>query len=282
MREAASYLSANRERTAARNGANGFNWNDDRWDTLIKGVTKKYRVVRRVLPLFGDSGRYVETVPINTFAAPRPGALASQPGQPLVPVEISIELDLSAAQFDDYQVTLGLVTRAATLLARAEDEVLVRGAQANLTNLGVLAQNLGAQDPALMTNLPPAPIRQPILDSILAGITTLQTNNHHGEYCVIVAPDLYQEAFRPGAAAADAPIHQIRPRLRQEHGFLYTPALPPGHGVIMSLGGHTLDIAVPMDATLEFVEEQRGRATLRVFEQFRLRVISLNARISLA
>jgi hypothetical protein len=87
---------------------------------------------------------------------------------------------------------------------------------------------------------------------------------------VIVAPDLYQEAFAPRQNTLDAPIYEIRPLLK-EGGFLYSQAAPEKTGVIFSLGGHTLDIAVPVDVMVELTDEEKGVALLRVVEQFRLR-----------
>lgn len=113
------------------------------------------------------------------------------------------------------------------------------------------------------------------------GIERLQKSNHHGEYCVIVAPDLYQKAFAPRNNTLDAPIYEIRPLLR-EGGFLYSHAVPKGSGIIFSLGGNTIDMAVPVDITVEPSVEEKGTATLRVVEQFRLRVNDRSSAVALS
>jgi uncharacterized linocin/CFP29 family protein len=123
-------------------------------------------------------------------------------------------------------------------------------------------------------------VDQPILESILEGIKRLRDGNHHGEYCVIVSPALYQEAFKPRTNTLDAPIYEIRPLLK-DNGFLYSPAAREKTGVIFSLGGHTIDITVPVDATVEFTDEQKGIAELRVVEQCRLRVNDPSAAVAL-
>jgi uncharacterized linocin/CFP29 family protein len=113
--------------------------------------------------------------------------------------------------------------------------------------------------------------QESVLHAILRGIEMLQRNGHYGEYCVIVAPNLYRQAFEPRSSTLDAPIHQIRPLLK-EGGFRPSWMAHPGTGVIFSLGGHTLDVAIPVDAKVELTEERAGVACLRVVEQFRLRV----------
>src|SRR5262249_1167681 len=113
-----------------------------------------------------------------------------------------------------------------------------------------------------------------ILESILRGIQQLQQGGHYGEYCAIVAPHLYQPAFRPRSIRpdddieapngrypqrtdlTDAPIYQIRPLLR-EGGFSYSRMAIPGTGVIFSTGGASMYLAVPEDAHVAFVRISR-------------------------
>jgi len=80
--------------------------------------------------------------------------------------------------------------------------------------------------------------------------------------------DLYQEAMKPRQNPFDAPIYEIRPLLI-ENGFRQSQALPPRTGVIFSLNGDGLKIAVPVDTSVEFVEEKKD-AFLQVVEQIRL------------
>ena len=86
---------------------------------------------------------------------------------------------------------------------------------------------------------------------------------------MLVAPDLYAEAFRPRQNTLDAPIYEIRALV---DCFLYSPAAPEKTGVMCSLGGHTLNIAVPVDVMVELTDEEKGVALLRTVEQFALRI----------
>jgi uncharacterized linocin/CFP29 family protein len=266
------------------NGNNSLNWDSDRWQRLnavVHDEAAKIRVGRRLVPLFGNSSGYMDNIighAVNVIAGPRP-VLSIPNGQTLVPVEVSVDFRLTPEQFADEQVATALAIRAAYLVALAEDAVVLHGAQANVGQFSASERNLLQQTGLFQANQPQ--VGQPILQSILAGIAALRQNNHHGPYCVIVAPDLYQEAFTPLQRVIDAPIYEIRPLL-QEDGFQYSPAAPQRTGVVFSLGGHTLDMAVPVDAMAELDDEERGAARLRVVEQFRLRVNDPTAVVPLA
>jgi len=82
---------------------------------------------------------------------------------------------------------------------------------------------------------------------------------------------LYEESMRPrGGRAFSAEIYEIRMLLGENH-FLYCPAAQERSGVIFSLSGDGIKIAVPVDTRVEFVEEKQD-VTLRVVEQIRLLV----------
>jgi uncharacterized linocin/CFP29 family protein len=256
-----------------RNGNNNFNWSPDRWQGINKVAhdeSANIRVLRNALPLWGNSGGYVDSivgheVTLGTLGKP----LSIKAGQKVVPVELSVEFQLSPEQFHDEQVTEALTTRASYFLALAEDKVILEGNRARefLTSLNVIERNLDEQRGLFKENQPQ--VQRPILESILNAMRRLQERNHHGKYCVLVAPDLYEEAFRPRQNTLDAPIYEIRPLV---DCFLYSPAAPEKTGVMWSSGGHTLDIAVPVDVMVEFTDEEKGVALLRTVEQFALRI----------
>ena len=177
-------------------------------------------------------------------------------------------------------VAIKLATIAAYKLALIEDFILLLGirAEPRLREMNVFARNLDRQTGLFADN--PTPISRSILESVLEGIRLLRERNHHGEYCAIVAPDLYQRAFQPRTNAMDAPIYEIRPLLR-EGGFQYSPAAPEGTGVIFSLGGSTVDLAVLVDMMAELTDEENGIVFLRTVEQFRQRINDPTAIVAL-
>jgi uncharacterized linocin/CFP29 family protein len=254
-----------------RNG-NNLNWSQDRWQGINKVVHDEAAKIRLrdVFPLWGNSGGYVDSVVGHEVTLSPGQPLKIKAGQNLVPAELSVEFQLSPEQFHDEQVAEALAICASYKLDLAEQAVLLLGKNSRgfLTSLNVVERNLDEQRGLFKENQPQ--IQTPILESILKGMQTLRERGHHGEYCVIVSPDQFQLAYRPRQNTLDAPIYEILPLLKKG-GFLYSPAAPEKTGVIFSLGGHTFNIAVPVDAMVELTDEEKGVAFLRVVEQFRLR-----------
>ena len=157
-------------------------------------------------------------------------------------------------------------------MATAEDAVILLGAHAKdfIQNLGVKAdgEKLEAQTELLPKGTKALVSDRSILDSIVQGIADLEYNGRIGRYAAVVSLDLYQEAMKPRTNALDAPIYEIRPLLI-EGGFRHSQVLPKRTGVIFSLGGDGLKIAVPVDTSVEFVEEKKD-VYLQVVEQIRL------------
>jgi uncharacterized linocin/CFP29 family protein len=252
------------------------------------------RAARRALPLFGQQGAFVGSVPGYRIGRGSPLTIESGPG--LVPVDLSVEFKLTPEQLNDEGVAVALATRAANIVALAEDEVMLKGAGAEsaLHNLGVCSRNLDSQEGLFERSekrsekqsekhdVASEQVKHPILESILDGIKKLRARNHQGEYAVIVSPDLFEEAFKPRHNTMDAPIYEIRPLLLKDNGFLYSAAAPAKSGVIFSLGGQTIDVNVSVDATAAVAEETRGFAILHVVEQLRLRLNDPTARVNLS
>jgi uncharacterized linocin/CFP29 family protein len=171
-------------------------------------------------------------------------------------------------------------------VAQAEDAVILRGADAKtfLDTLNVqadeeqlsrqprllpeTAQDVNWQQSRQSSN---TPLQNYITESILHGIRKLQKNGRYSKYAAIVGLELYEESMRPrGGRAFSAEIYEIRVLLGENH-FLHCPALEPRQGVIFSLVGDGIKIAVPVDARVELVEEKKD-VTLQVVEQIRLLV----------
>jgi len=65
-------------------------------------------------------------------------------------------------------------------------------------------------------------------------------------------------------------------------GFFGTGTLPDFIGILVSIGGNTMDLAVGIDATTEYVQNDAGGQYLfRVYERFALRMKDKSAVIRL-
>ena len=283
---------------------NGFNWDQGRWNSLnqvVHDASREMRLIRPLLKLYGTQGDYVRTIAghqVNNGLPAQPG----QPRQPLsvdvnqnvVPVKLWCEFRLRQEQFYDEDTATSLAIEAAYRVAQAEDAVILLGADAAgfLTGLNVQmdpGQLEGQQ--SLLLGIPPKVDRPPpgssnspsqnyITESIIQGIRELQRNGRYSRYAAIVGLKLYEDSMRPrGGRAFSAEIYELRVLLG-ENRFLYSPALPDRGGVIFSLSGDGIKIAVPVDARVELVEENRD-VTLQVVEQIRLLVDVPQAAVAL-
>jgi uncharacterized linocin/CFP29 family protein len=190
--------------------------------------------------------------------------------QNLTPVKLSCDIKIQQEQFNDEDALNTLVVEAAYRVAAAEDAVILLGTGAEdfLKGLDVSAECLSQQTAIFSEPLAPLPEGRSILESIIDGITDLQTNGRLGSYAAIVSLDLYKEAMQPRDNAFDAQIYEIRPLLI-EGGFRPSQALQGRRGVIFSKSGDSVKIAVPVDTRVEFVEERKD-VFLQVVEQIRL------------
>jgi len=253
------------------NGANKFTWNQDSVNKLVHDASTDIRVVRPLLKLYGKQGGYTPNIFGHQVVLQEKNGLTIPSNENLTPVILSCDITLQQDQFSDEDALNTLAVEAAYRVAAAEDAVILLGgesAQDFIEDLGVTAEKneLKAQTGLLPKDA--SKVQQPILDSIVQGIAELQEKSRLGRYAAVVSLDLFQQAMKPRQNPFDAPIYEIRPLLI-ENGFRQSQALPINTGVIFSLNGDGLKIAVPVDTSVEFVQEKK-EVFLQVVEQIRL------------
>ncbi len=259
---------------------NTFDWAGREADlnTLVKETSKEIRVSRPMFKPWGQPNGFTGTVQAHKVSPGPP--LIVDPNQALTPVELACEFELFPEQFTDDETIHTLAVEAAYRVAQAEDAVLLLGSAAAefLKNLGVQERNLQSQRGLFQEQT--GQVKQPIHDSIIQGIKGLQNKGRFGKYVAIVSLDLYQQAFKFRTNPFDAQIYEIRPLL-VENGFLWGQAAPEGTGVIMSLNGDGIKLAVPMDVCVD-TDRMEKNVFLRVVEQIRLLVDVPEAVVQLA
>lgn len=268
-------------------GTYDLKWGQELAEKISKQINTEIGRIRAdppLIPVVLTPSRYEDVVQSYRIAAPPPPAVV--PGAPpvlhiksigsrnskLSPIKISSHFVVAQHQLSDEALAARLAVRCARDLSNAEDDIILHGRNARLgVNVEDESDTLIEQDGLF----PAAPVaiaaRTKVIDSILAALQTLQTNNHYGPYCVIVSPDLHREALTPSGASATPPIDPILPQLRPR-GFRWSQMLTtPRTGVAFSLGGGALDMPVLWDAHVE-CRNVEGRAAFVVVEQFRLRI----------
>jgi len=243
----------------------------DQMTALAQSQANKLRVARRALsPVIGQG--YVASVPGHRVTKDK--TLSVKPNQNLQPLQLSRQFFLHKEQANDSNTVNALITFAAADIAQAEDAVVMLGAEADallqklnikMDNPDELKQQVG------LFSKGHAKVKDPILESVLGGINTLQGRGQIGDYYVIVSIDLYKEAYTNRVAPLDAPVYQIQPLLAA-NGFLYSEIVPLKTGVIFSLARNTISLAVPMDTFVDasLPNDSEGRPRFAVAEQIRL------------
>ncbi|MBA3868889.1 MAG: encapsulin [Anaerolineae bacterium] len=257
--------------------SNQFTWNQESVDNLAHDAASEIRVVRPLLKLYGKQGAYTGNILGHQIISSKQdkdisSSLSIPINQSLTPLILSCDFTLQQEQFSDVDALNTLVVEAAYRIAVAEDAVILLGsdAQTFIKRLNVKADENYLANQARLFPKGAKQVGQDrsILDCIVGGIADLEKNGRIGRYAAIVSLDLYQEAMKPRTSAMDAPIYEIRPLLIED-GFRHSQVLPPRTGVIFSLNGDGVKIAVPVDTSVEFVEEKKD-AFLQVVEQIRL------------
>jgi hypothetical protein len=213
--------------------------------------------VRPLIPPEGPGGSaYVKTVPDTTVVADPPG-VRILPAATLAPIRLSVPFIVYPEQFDDLASIAGVAIRAGSDLAAAEDAILLYGANAPVVLAGLVPPiPFSATDDSgtlagqrgLAVDPPPGPIARPVDDSIRAAITALRVNMHRGPFCVVLSPDLHEQANTPIGGTAVTRITPILPQLQKVQ---FSPVLPPRTGVVFSVGGGAIDLVTPWDVHVE-------------------------------
>jgi uncharacterized linocin/CFP29 family protein len=259
------------------NNASSFTWNQDDLNKVVHDAASEIRVVRPLLKLYGQQGTYTTNIWGHQIKDSQQnndkGALLTIPiNQCLTPVILSCDFTLQQEQFSDANALSTLAVEAAYRVSAAEDAVILLGpdSQDFIERLGVKAdrEQFAAQTRLLPTEAKSLIRERLILDSIVEGIAELERNGRIGRYAAVVSLDLYQEAMKPRTNAMDAPIYEIRPLLI-EGGFRHSQVLQHRTGLIFSVNGDAIKIAVPVDTSVEFVEERKD-VFLQTVEQIRL------------
>jgi uncharacterized linocin/CFP29 family protein len=201
-------------------------------------------------------------------------------------VELGVDFGLTrqqtaAEQQNGTGVTLG--TRAANLLAQAEDLVIFVGEDAFKNPLfervrhrsGTGGSGLLGSATEVVTvqsiGQNPRQYGENSFKAVAEAYGRLQRQGHNGPYAAALHSDIYADTFAPVANMPALPADQIRQLASL--GMFGTGALPPNTGIVVSVGGNSIDLVVGMEPTTEVLQQDdQGLYRFRVFERFVLRI----------
>lgn len=205
-----------------------------------------------------------------------------------------------------HSTAVTLATRAANALAQAEDTLIFQGQNALATPLfaaggpiiiqgtpadtGLLNLPVGAAAAGpLVPPVPVLPVPRAAAPGPLYGSNTfqvvsqaysqLQALGHYGPYALVLHTIPYADTYAPIADLA-VTADVIKPLMTA--GFFGTGTLPPNpappaapappyYGVLVSLGGNTVDLVVGLEATTAILQENAQGFQLQVIERIALR-----------
>jgi uncharacterized linocin/CFP29 family protein len=199
-------------------------------------------------------------------------------------VELGIDFGLTRQQTateEQNSTGITLATRAANLLAQAEDLAIFLGEAAFkdplFTRVRRRSGNAGAgllgSATEAITVKPAAGKRygENTFAAVADAYSRLQKLGHNGPYALALRSEIYADTFAPLANTLIMPADRIRPLLAL--GLFGTGTLPPATGVLVSVGGNSMDLVVGMEPITELLQQDaEGFFRFRVFERFALRV----------
>jgi uncharacterized linocin/CFP29 family protein len=221
-----------------------------------------------------------------------------------------------------HSTAVTLATRAANLLAQAEDLVIFQGENAILGNplfSSKIVQNRGVPadtgllDLTQISSTPPAvpsvvsaldkghvfavKPKDPPVDGVIYGENTfnslskgyskLQQDGQYGPYALVLQTIPFADTYAPLQKTLILTADRITPLMTA--GFYGSGTLPSQEnkppryfGLLVSLGGNTMDLVVGLDATTAFMQQDTdGNYRFRVLERFALRLKDVTAVIRL-
>ena len=117
-------------------------------------------------------------------------------------------------------------------------------------------------------------------EAVSSAYALLQSNGHYGPYALVLETIPYADTFAPLPATLTLTADRIKPLVTE--GFFGTGTLPPNpppapvapyYGVLVSLGGNTMDLVMGVEPVTAFLQEATtGNYMFRVLQRFALRV----------
>jgi uncharacterized linocin/CFP29 family protein len=256
-------------------GREALNWSGEVWsaiDLAVHEESVRAGVAAKLVPLRGPLPQAV-TVPAEAID---PLTLRVDESSVLPLVELTVDFSLTRQQVEQ-EAELGtaatLARRAATLLTQAEDLVVLQGDAALAA--GLLGGAVKARGPAGVGLVEAAAETAAangggLFGAVASAFSTLQASSHNGPYGLLVDADEYAAAFKVPKGELVYAAERLRGLVQAFYG---TAAMPAGRGVLVSVGGDTVDLVIGSDPTVAFLGiDDDDRFGFRVVERFVLRV----------
>jgi uncharacterized linocin/CFP29 family protein len=240
-------------------------WTPALWehiDAEVHAELKRACIATKLLPVVSASPSE-RTVPADAIAA---GAVLSiDQSQVLALLEESQPFLLTKEQYQD-EAKIGtattLATRAANVLARRIDTAVFDG-NVNPNLLDAAERQFVVKVPELENN--PGQYGENTFRAVAEAYARLQGAGHYGPYALVLRTEPYADAHAPLPTTLIMPADRIKPLMTA--GFFGTGTVPEKRGVMVSIGGNTVDVAIGVAGATAFAQVDDD-------ENYRFRVYS--------
>jgi uncharacterized linocin/CFP29 family protein len=290
-------------------------WTDEQWarvNAAIQEEAARARVAAKFLPLIGPLPPDADFVRVETIDPPAGAAPALAGAAPALTLDdtstrrlacLQVRVQLRGAQMQDPEMAsaLSLFRRAANILARLEDGIVLQGLRP--PGLGLAGLPAGVVAPEAAAPLPqvwqitsaapnnglylaavqegqvhrfnPAPANpgRRLVEAVSQSIGALEGRGHFGPYALVLGNDLFSISQSPdGGNALVLPQDRIIPFLGGG-SLLRSSALDANQGILAALGGSAIELVVATDMCLQFLQVTVDPAFIfRVCEKIILRI----------
>jgi uncharacterized linocin/CFP29 family protein len=267
------------------NGRDKLDWGEALWQRIDQAVHEeavRSEIASKFIPLRGPFPDAL-TVPADVIDT---DAMTIEEGVTTPLIELWVDFALTPQQVateEQVATAMTLATRAANHLSRAEDLLIFQGDSTTKSEFfkrvryrsGPVGAGLLKSATQVVKAEPsstkPRKFGEKTFEAVARAYSLLQGQGHNGPYALVVHADIYADSHAPLANTLIMPADRIRPLVSL--GFYGTGTLPEGTGLMVSLGGNTMDVVVGVNPLTAFQQtDSNGIYRFRVFERFALRI----------
>jgi uncharacterized linocin/CFP29 family protein len=266
-------------------GRERIDWSQEIWKNIDDAVQAEFQrtaVAAKIIPLSAPAGDAL-TVASEII---NPQEMTIDEAAVTALLELWVEFGLTRQQVSgegELSTAVSLATRATNLLAQGEDLSIFQGDTGFQNALfrrirhrgGLAGDGLVAAAPQAVPVMPVSSTLkkygEQTFEAVAKAYALLQGQGHAGPYALVLRSELYADTYAPLADTYVMPADRIRPLVPL--GFHGAGTLPASTGVMVSVGGNTMDLVAGVDPITEFLEvNDDGLYRFRVFERFAVRL----------
>jgi uncharacterized linocin/CFP29 family protein len=286
------------------NAQSQLGWSEAQWSAVSQAVTEaftKASVAGAVLPCYGPLAGSLETVPKQELKE------SSQSNTDIVTVDdagtlslttLTVFVHLSNQQVQDENVGSALVAfrRAANKLAQLEDAIVFQGRAPTKSLFGIAGGDASAKGlvdsapqtvsvpsaapPQKQAGTPSPDYGHSLVTAVANAVAHLEKQGYPAPFACVLGPDVFTAAHTAYEDSLVMPVDRITPIVGAP--LLRSGNLPPTVGLVISLAGDPIDLAVATAPKAQFLQVGTdAKYIFRVYERFALRIKDANSIIKL-